>query len=78
FCSTCHKVSIPGELNHYKEFLRGQNHYDSFLLSGVSGHGARSFYYPPMAKENCNACHMPLREAADFGARVRDDTGRLT
>ena len=78
FCSTCHKVSIPGELNHYKEFLRGQNHYDSFLLSGVSGHGARSFYYPPMAKENCNACHMPLREAADFGARVRDDSGRLT
>ena len=41
FCSTCHKVSIPHELNHYKEFLRGQNHYDTFLLSGVSGHGAR-------------------------------------
>jgi len=78
FCSTCHKVSIPGELNHYKEFLRGQNHYDSFLLSGVSGHGARSFYYPPAAKSGCNDCHMPLREAADFGARVRDDSGRLT
>src|SRR5207245_2591682 len=46
FCSTCHKVSIPMALNHYKEFLRGQNHYDSYLLSGVSGHGARSFYYP--------------------------------
>lgn len=78
FCSTCHKVSIPGELNHYKDFLRGQNHYDSFLLSGVSGHGARSFYYPPEAKNTCNDCHMPLREAADFGARVRDDSGRLT
>jgi hypothetical protein len=78
FCSTCHKVSIPGELNHYKEFLRGQNHYDSFLLSGVSGHGARSFYYPPEAKTTCNDCHMPLREADDFGARVRDDSGRLT
>ncbi len=46
FCSTCHKVHLPSELNHYKEFLRGQNHYDTFLLSGVSGHGARSFYYP--------------------------------
>ncbi|MDA1039953.1 MAG: multiheme c-type cytochrome [Planctomycetota bacterium] len=78
FCSTCHKVSIPGELNHYKEFLRGQNHYDSFLLSGVSGHGARSFYYPEKARANCNDCHMPLREAADFGAAIRDDTGRLT
>ena len=46
FCSTCHKVGLPFALNHYKDFLRGQNHYDTFLLSGVSGHGARSFYYP--------------------------------
>ncbi|RME95558.1 MAG: hypothetical protein D6766_03020, partial [Verrucomicrobia bacterium] len=37
FCSVCHKVSLPGELTHYKEWLRGQNSYDSFLLSGVSG-----------------------------------------
>ena len=43
FCSTCHKVSLPQEVTEYKEFLRGQNHYDSYLLSGVSGHGARSF-----------------------------------
>src|SRR5207302_10555643 len=74
FCSTCHKVSIPQELNHYKEFLRGQNHYDPFLLSGVSGHGARSFYYPDKAKQNCADCHMPLKEAksGDFGAREFD------
>ena len=78
FCSTCHKVSLPGELTNYKEWLRGQNHYDPFLLSGVSGHGARSFYYPPQAKENCNACHMPLQESADFGARYDDASGRLT
>ena len=26
------KVHLPEELNHYK-WLRGQNHYDSFLLS---------------------------------------------
>ena len=61
FCSTCHKVSIPGELNKYKDFLRGQNHYDTYLLSGVSGHGARSFYYPEQAKTTCAACHMPLK-----------------
>ncbi len=68
FCSTCHKVHIPFELNHYKEFLRGQNHYDSFLLSGVSGHGARSFYYPQKAADRCASCHMPLKPSDDFGA----------
>ncbi|RMG33291.1 MAG: hypothetical protein D6725_15985 [Planctomycetota bacterium] len=69
FCSVCHKVHLPYELTRYKEFLRGQNHYDSYLLSGVSGHGARSFYYPPHAAENCSKCHMPLRPSNDFGAR---------
>lgn len=68
FCSTCHKVHLPPELNDYK-WLRGQNHYDAFLLSGVSGHGARSFYYPPKAQENCNSCHMPAQESSDFGAK---------
>jgi tetratricopeptide (TPR) repeat protein len=72
FCSTCHKVSLPSELNKYKEFLRGQNHYDTYLLSGVSGHGARSFYYPEKAKQNCAACHMPLMPSADFGAKFND------
>ena len=73
FCSTCHKVSIPYELNHYKEFLRGQNSYDTYLLSGVSGHNARSFYYPPVAQTNCAGCHMPLQVAQnDFGAQIFD------
>ncbi|MCF6300851.1 MAG: tetratricopeptide repeat protein, partial [Proteobacteria bacterium] len=67
FCSTCHKVSIPEQLNHYK-WLRGQNHYDSFFLSGVSGHSVSSFYYPPKAKENCAECHMTLLPSDDFGA----------
>jgi tetratricopeptide (TPR) repeat protein len=75
FCATCHKVSLPSELNHYKEFLRGQNHYDSYLLSGVSGHGVRSFYYPATAKENCAACHMPLKPSGDFGAKDFDKSG---
>jgi tetratricopeptide (TPR) repeat protein len=56
-------------LNHYKEFLRGQNHYDSYLLSGVSGGGTRSFYYPPEAKTTCAECHMPLTPSNDFGAK---------
>jgi tetratricopeptide (TPR) repeat protein len=75
FCSTCHKVSIPYALNHYKDFLRGQNHYDTFLLSGVSGHGARSFYYPPVAKGRCVDCHMNLTPSRDFGARDFDGQG---
>jgi tetratricopeptide (TPR) repeat protein len=78
FCSTCHKVNIPYELNHYKEFLRGQNSYDTYLLSGVSGHNARSFYYPPKAQPNCNGCHMPLHPSDDFGARMNGTNRNLT
>jgi len=74
FCGTCHKVHLPEELNGYK-WLRGQNHQDPFLLSGVSGHGITSFYYPPKAQENCNGCHMQAVESTDFAARVRDDSG---
>jgi hypothetical protein len=80
FCAACHKVSVPAELNHYKEFLRGQNHYDTYLLSGVSGHGVRSFYYPPQAKENCAACHMPDQPVSDpavnFAGVTDPATGR--
>jgi hypothetical protein len=74
FCSTCHKVSLPGELTKYKDFLRGQNHYDTYLLSGVSGHGARSFYYPEKAQPNCAGCHMPLQRSSDFGANYFNGT----
>lgn len=76
FCGSCHKVHLPGVLNDYKDFLRGQNHFDSYHLSGVSGHGIRSFYYPPKAQQNCNECHMPRRESDDFGAQFVD--GRMT
>ena len=75
FCSTCHKVGIPYALNHYKDFLRGQNHYDTFLLSGVSGHGARSFYYPPVAKGQCVDCHMNFVASNDFGAKDFEGKG---
>lgn len=77
FCGTCHKVHLPEELNNYK-FLRAQNHYDSFLLSGVSGGGARSFYYPKKAEKNCNDCHMPLHASNDFGAQYFRDAKELS
>jgi len=75
FCSVCHKVGLPYAVNHYKDFVRGQDNYNSYLLSGVSGHGARSFYYPPAAKSNCNECHMDLLASNDFGARDFDGKG---
>ena len=78
FCSTCHKVGIPYGVNHYKDFLRGQNHYDTFLVSGVSGHGARSFYYPPVAKGQCIECHMNFIPSKDFGAKDFEGKGTPT
>ena len=77
FCGTCHKVHLPVELNKYR-WLRGQNHYDSFLLSGVSGHGVQSFYYPAKSVSRCSECHMPLTASLDFAARANDASGTLT
>jgi tetratricopeptide (TPR) repeat protein len=76
FCGSCHKVHLPEELNDYR-WLRGQNHYDSYLLSGVSGHGIRSFYYPPQAIDKCAGCHMPTEPSDDFGARRLGDDADL-
>ncbi|MEI4550349.1 multiheme c-type cytochrome [Pseudoalteromonas spongiae] len=76
FCAGCHKVHLPKELNKYK-WLRGQNHFDSYHLSGVSGHGVTSFYYPPKADNNCNGCHMPAVASNDFGAKFLDDSNQL-
>ena len=77
FCSACHKVHLPFELNHYR-WLRGQNHYDSFLLSGVSGHRVDSFYYPPQAKRGCSDCHMPPTPSDDPAARNLAGDGRAS
>jgi len=75
FCSTCHKANLPEEVNHYR-WLRGQDHYDSFLFSGVSGHRVDSFYYPPHAVARCSACHMPLQVSDDPAARDFNDSGQ--
>jgi tetratricopeptide (TPR) repeat protein len=76
FCAGCHKVHLAPEFNHYK-WLRGQDHYDPYHLSGVSGHGIKSFYYPPKAEHNCTGCHMPLEASDDFGAKPFDGKGVL-
>jgi tetratricopeptide (TPR) repeat protein len=75
FCSTCHKANLPEEVNHYR-WLRGQDHYYSFLFSGVSGHRVDSFYYPPHAVARCSACHMPLQVSDDPAARDFNDSGQ--
>ncbi len=65
FCSSCHKVHLDVPVNRYR-WIRGFNEYDNWQASGVSGQGARAFYYPksPM---NCADCHMPLVASKDDG-----------
>ncbi len=77
FCAGCHKVHLAPEFNNYK-WLRGQNHYDAYQLSGVSGHGIQSFYYPQKATHDCSTnCHMPFEPSDDFGAKDFDGSGVL-
>src|SRR4030095_10991776 len=66
-CSTCHKVHLDVPVNSYRWF-RGFNDYDNWQASGVSGQGARSFYYPAETK-TCVSCHMPLIDSQDPGNR---------
>ncbi|MGB9456444.1 MAG: tetratricopeptide repeat protein [Bryobacteraceae bacterium] len=65
FCSACHKVHLDVPVNGYRWF-RGFDDYDNWQASGISGEGARSFYYPdkPMI---CQDCHMPLVASHDPG-----------
>jgi hypothetical protein len=65
FCATCHKVGLLPPLNEY-HWLRGQNHYDLWQDSGVSGFAVRSFYDPPVTKA-CRDCHLPLVPSEEFG-----------
>ncbi len=71
FCSTCHKVHLDVPVNDYR-WVRGFNEYDNWQASGVSGQGARSFYYPE-TPQTCGSCHMPLVESDDPAA----DNGRV-
>ena len=67
FCSACHKVHLDQPVNHYR-WLRGFNDYDNWQSSGVSGQGARSFYYPPKSSD-CADCHMAQVPSHDPGNR---------
>jgi tetratricopeptide (TPR) repeat protein len=67
FCSSCHKVHLDVPVNGYR-WIRGFNDYDNWQASGVSGQGARSFYYPP-APQRCVDCHMPLVDSNDPAAK---------
>ncbi len=66
FCSSCHKVHLDAPVNGYR-WIRGFNEYDNWQASGVSGQGARSFYYPETPL-TCNDCHMPLVRSDDPAA----------
>ena len=65
FCSGCHKVHLDVPVNSYR-WVRGFNEYDNWQASGVSGQGARSFYYPANSMM-CADCHMPLQPSKDEG-----------
>jgi tetratricopeptide (TPR) repeat protein len=67
FCSACHKVHLDVPVNGYR-WIRGFNDYDNWQASGVSGQGARSFYYPA-APQRCADCHMPLVDSTDPAAK---------
>ncbi|HEY1495168.1 MAG TPA: tetratricopeptide repeat protein [Candidatus Solibacter sp.] len=67
FCASCHKVHLDVPVNNYR-WVRGFNDYDNWQASGVSGQGARSFYYPPKS-QSCADCHMPLTPSNDPGNR---------
>jgi hypothetical protein len=67
FCVACHKVHLDVPVNGYR-WMRGFNEYDSWQASGVSGQGARSFYYPPESN-SCGGCHMPLQPSEEAGNR---------
>ncbi len=67
FCSACHKVHLDVPVNNYR-WMRGFNDYDNWQASGVSGQGARSFYYPEKPL-TCSGCHMQLVPSSDPAAR---------
>jgi len=64
FCAACHKVGLGREITADR-WLRGQNDYDAWHTSAVSGNGAGSVYRPAIS-QRCQDCHMPL-EAAPLG-----------
>ena len=82
YCSLCHKVSLPREVTQYKDFLRGQNHYDTYLLSGVSGDNGVLDTVGDVITQNflldasqCRAYGGDLRDDIDAVAIILDHAG---
>lgn len=61
FCSTCHKVDAPQELNGYKH-IRGFSAYDEWQQSGMSTESITP-YYRRDKRVDCRSCHMPKVES---------------
>ena len=75
FCSVCHKVHIPEAVNNFK-WNRGQNEYDNWHHSGVSGNAVLSWGPPNPSPKICRDCHMPPIVSSDFGAKRRNMEGQ--
>jgi tetratricopeptide (TPR) repeat protein len=70
FCAACHKVGLGPEITG-ERWLRGQNDYDAWHISAVSGNGAGSVFRPP-ATQRCQDCHMPLEPAVKGDAAAKN------
>jgi len=66
FCGLCHKVSIDVPVNGYR-WKRGQNEYDAWQMSGISGHVAAPLGNQNKKGKSCSDCHMPEVESQDMG-----------
>lgn len=61
FCATCHKVTLPEDLNGYKPLV-GFSAYDDWQKSGASHESITSFKRRP-ERVDCRGCHMPKVES---------------
>ena len=66
-CAACHKLAMPESINHYK-WARGQDQYDQWQYSGMSGFNATSWYSAPKPFGACQACHMTRVPSMEFGS----------
>jgi hypothetical protein len=66
FCMVCHKVHIPEQVNLF-HWIRGQDEYDNWQNSGVSGNAVGGWYDSAEKPKLCQDCHMPEIESNDMG-----------
>jgi hypothetical protein len=66
FCMVCHKVHIPEQVNLF-HWIRGQDEYDNWQNSGVSGNAVGGWYDSAEKPKLCQDCHMPEIESSDMG-----------